>query len=177
MAPHPAIFVNGTVGVGKSTVLDHLGDLCEEAGQPFTLVDLDALRRSWPPPREDPFNHQLELANLGSLRRNDLEPEERLVLLAGVIEDRAARPRYERVLGTGMVVVRLVARGEVVRARLDGRYPEPARERHRLWHQARAVELARVLDAAALDDHVIDVSDLPARQAASAVLRLVGPTS
>lgn len=173
MSPRPAIFVNGTVGVGKTTVVDHLGDLHEEASQPFSIIDLDALRRSWPAPLADPFNQELELANLESLRRNDSDPEGRTVLLAGVIEDPAARPRYERALGTGMVVVRLVARPDVVRARIDGRYRDPERERHRRRHQQQAPELARVLDDAALDDHLLDVSDLAPRDAARAVLRLV----
>lgn len=176
MAPGPAIFVNGTVGVGKTTVADHLGDLCEKAGSPYSAIDLDALRRSWPPPVGDPFNLDLELANLASLRGNDPEPEGRTVILAGVLEDPVVRGRYEQALGTSMVVVRLVARPEVVRARIDGRYPDPAQRRHLEWHQERAVELAHLLDEADLDDHVLDVSDLSPRDAARAILRLVDPS-
>lgn len=172
VSAHPAVFVNGTVGVGKTTAVDHVGDLLEEAGHPFTLVDLDALRRTWPPPEADPFHHALELANLEALLRNDLQPDDRTVVLAGVIEDASARRRYEQVLGRPLVVVRLAARPEVVRDRIDARYRDPAQHGHLEWHQRRAPELARTLEQAALDDHVLDVSDLFPRDVAIAVVGL-----
>lgn len=37
----PALLLNGTYGVGKSAVLDHVGDLLAEAGRPFSLMDVD----------------------------------------------------------------------------------------------------------------------------------------
>jgi hypothetical protein len=32
------IFLNGAYGIGKSSVLDHLGNLLAEAGHPFSLM-------------------------------------------------------------------------------------------------------------------------------------------
>jgi len=36
-----ALLLNGTYGVGKSAVLEHLGDLLAEAGRKFSLMDVD----------------------------------------------------------------------------------------------------------------------------------------
>jgi hypothetical protein len=44
-----AIFINGSYGVGKSSTLEHIGDLLADAGQPFSLMDVDWYHRSWPP--------------------------------------------------------------------------------------------------------------------------------
>ena len=101
------IFLNGTVGVGKSTVLDHVADLWQEAEQPYAVYDLDHLRRTWPAPDGDPFNLALELANLRALRSNDPAPSGRAVAVAGVLERAADRPAYEAALGGRLVVVRL----------------------------------------------------------------------
>ena len=43
------------------------------------------------------------------------------------------------------------------------------------WHLDRARELAAILDAADLDDAVVDVSDLAPRDAARAVLSAIVP--
>lgn len=45
-----AIFLNGGFGVGKSSTLEHVGDLLAEARRPFSLMDVDWFHRSWPPP-------------------------------------------------------------------------------------------------------------------------------
>jgi hypothetical protein len=49
-----AIFRNGGYGDGKSSALDHVGDLLANAGTPFSLMDVDWFHRSWPP--ADPDN-------------------------------------------------------------------------------------------------------------------------
>ncbi|MFK4084571.1 hypothetical protein ACI2LF_10715 [Kribbella sp. NPDC020789] len=43
-----AIFLNGGYGVGKSSTLEHVGDLLAAAGTPFSLMDVDWFHRSWP---------------------------------------------------------------------------------------------------------------------------------
>lgn len=52
-----SVFINGTVGVGKSTVASQLSHLLRSSGRPHAVIDLDNVRRSWPSPENDPFNH------------------------------------------------------------------------------------------------------------------------
>lgn len=168
------LFVNGTVGSGKTTVLDHLGDLLEEEGTPFTLLDLDGLRRSWPTPEDDRFNVELELANLTAVARNALTRGPRVVVLAGVLEHQGLRRRYEEAVGTPVVVVRLAVEPALLRARLRGRYPDPDQDRHLRWHLARAAELDTVLRRNQVDDHVVQTGEDTPRQVAQRVLQAVG---
>ena len=46
-----ALFLNGTVGVGKTTVALAIGDLLAAARVPHAVIDVDWLRRGWPPPK------------------------------------------------------------------------------------------------------------------------------
>ncbi len=62
-----ALLVNGTVGSGTSTTAEEVGRLLAERGTPHAVVDLDALRRAWPAPPDDPFHGELELANLAAV--------------------------------------------------------------------------------------------------------------
>src|SRR6059058_1395561 len=115
-----AIFVNGTVGVGKSTLADALS-----AGEPgsHAVIDLDAIRRLVPAPTSDRFNHELELLNLRSLADNYRAAGAKRFILAGVIEAEAEIPRYVDALGSeGMLVCRLVARSGVLESRLRFRH-------------------------------------------------------
>ncbi|WP_240183728.1 hypothetical protein [Leifsonia aquatica] len=101
------VFVNGTVGVGKSTVADAIS--AAEAA-PHAVIDLDAVRRMHPAPVEDVFNHELELRNLRSLAANYREAGARRLILAGVIESAAEVGRYAEAAGaTALLVCRLVA--------------------------------------------------------------------
>lgn len=169
-----AVLLTGTVGVGKTTTLDHLGVLWREARVPRALVDLDALCRTWPSPLGDPFQLDLTLRNLASLRANDADRATRAVGLAGVVETADERARLQDAVGVPLTVVRLVAGPVEVRRRLLGRYPDPDDAASLRWHLARAGELDAVLDAVALHDHVVEVDDLSPRQVAQQVIDLLG---
>lgn len=52
--PSYVIFLNGSYGVGKSSAIDHVGDLLAEYGKAFSLMDVDWFHRSWPPADDDP---------------------------------------------------------------------------------------------------------------------------
>ena len=52
-----AMLINGTVGAGKTSVAEMVGDLLTEAGMPNAVIDLDWLRRSWPSPESRPNRH------------------------------------------------------------------------------------------------------------------------
>jgi adenylylsulfate kinase-like enzyme len=51
------MLINGTVGAGKTSVAEMVGDLLTEAGMPNAVIDLDWLRRSWPSPESRPNRH------------------------------------------------------------------------------------------------------------------------
>lgn len=153
-----AVFINGTVGAGKSAVADALGDSLIAEGVPHAVVDLDHIRRSWPRPESDPFNHELELENLGALATNFRSGGAQRFVLAGVIEDPAEIPRYESALGGAeMFVCRLTADPAVLRSRLARRHAgDPGGLG---WHLRRVGELEEILRRAGSDHIVLDSSE------------------
>ena len=109
--PVRVLFLNGAVGVGKSTVADAVGALLETAGIPHAVIDLDGLRRGWPPPEGDRFNSAIELANLRPVAANYVDAGARILVLAGVIEEAQAVDLYTDALGG--------VRPTVIRLRVD----------------------------------------------------------
>jgi adenylylsulfate kinase len=163
------LFLNGTVGAGKTTVAGAVGAILQERGIPHAIIDLDALRDAWPAPADDPFNSALELRNLAAVVANYRQVGVTHLVLAGVIETLDGRAGYERVLGGQMTVCRLDVDLAVVRQRLAGRH---ALESSSLaWHLDRSGELQGILVSAAVEDAVVDVTALSVTEAAAAVLR------
>ena len=149
------VFINGTVGVGKSTLADALS-----AGESEThaVIDLDQIRRLSPSPQMDPFNHELELRNLRSLSGNYRAAGARRFIVAGVIEESSEVARYLEALDArGMLVCRLTANPEVVASRLRVRHrDDPAGLE---WHLARVGVLSAILDRFVGHDLVLDSSE------------------
>lgn len=165
-----SIFVNGTVGVGKSTLADALS--AAERGS-HAVIDLDSIRKLRPAPSSDRFNHELELLNLKSLARNYRAAGAKRFIIAGVIEEKAELPRYIDALGSdGLFVCRLVARSDVLQSRLHFRHREDTEGL--VWHLDRVGTLSDVLEAADIDDLVLDSSDVPPVELAVAVRRAAG---
>lgn len=164
------VFVNGTVGSGKSTLVDALSD---SETVPHAVIDLDEIRRLSPAPTDDRFNHELELQNLRGMAANYRRAGARRFLLAGVIEEPAEISRYVDALDSnGMFIVRLVAQPDALESRLRHRHADdPVGLR---WHRARVAELAAILTDAALDDLVLDSTELTATELARIVRREVG---
>lgn len=165
-----SVFLNGTVGVGKSTLADAIG--AAETG-PHAVIDLDEIRRFSPSPRSDPFNHELELRNLRSIVANYRAAGARRFVLAGVIEEPAEVDRYLDALGsTGMLLCRVIAPPDVLDARL--------RERHRddpdglEWHLGRVGELSAILDRFDRHDLMVDSSRASATELAATVRAAAG---
>jgi hypothetical protein len=105
------IFLNGSYGVGKSSTLDHVGDLLAEAGRAFSLMDVDWFHRSWPPAEDDPENVLTEADNMAAVWKNYLRAGPRQLVVAGVIASNRDRLRYERVLALPVRSVRRSRRG------------------------------------------------------------------
>ncbi len=166
-----ALFLNGTVGAGKTTTAEAIGSLLQEIVTPHAIIDLDWLRRAWPSPPGDPFHTELELANLTAVTPNVVRAGSERLILAGVMESASDRRRYEQAIGLPLTVCRLVVPLPHLQERLTVRHP-PGAERD--WHLARAGQLHAILEAAQVDDVVVQVRDLPPATVAAEVLRAVG---
>ncbi|MDR6989252.1 adenylylsulfate kinase-like enzyme [Paenarthrobacter nitroguajacolicus] len=79
------IFLNGTVGVGKTTVAVYVGKALQRLGIAHAIIDLDAIRHAWPAPAaltKYARNWQLERTNsalgLGNAALSSSHPTLRL---------------------------------------------------------------------------------------------------
>ncbi|PWJ52511.1 hypothetical protein SAMN06264364_1193 [Quadrisphaera granulorum] len=167
--PAHAIFLNGSYGIGKSTLLEHLGDQLAAAGTPFALMDVDWFHRSWPPAPHDPSNVVVEAENIAAVWAAYQRGGPRQLVLAGVIETAEDRARYERATGLAVRSVRLEADPGVREARLRRRYTS-AQHAALQWHLARHETLAQRLRAADLDELVVQTDDLQPHVLAQEVL-------
>ncbi|WP_085370525.1 hypothetical protein [Leifsonia sp. NCR5] len=164
-----ALFLNGTVGVGKTATADAISRILIQRGIPHAIIDLDALRAAWPAPEGDPFNNALELANLRAVAANHRAAGARILVLAGVIEDPDAVPLYrDAVGGLPFTVVRLTVGPAVGEARLRARHGDD--HDALAWHLHRHGELDAVLDAARIPGPVVDTTGRSPSEVAEAVL-------
>jgi adenylylsulfate kinase len=164
-----ALLINGTVGAGKTSVADALGDLLAESAIRHAVLDVDWLRRSWPSPPDDPFNTGMALRNLAAVGRNYQDAGVRRLILAGVVESRAERDAYQAALGVDLTVCRLRVDLDTVRARLVRRQHDGAD-----WFFRRAGELDQLLTEAAVDDVVVEANAGSPRDIAMAVRAATG---
>ncbi|MFJ1910460.1 adenylyl-sulfate kinase [Streptomyces sp. NPDC088147] len=163
-----ALLINGTVGVGKTTVANAVGDLLAEAGIPHAVLDLDRLRQSWPTPPGDRFNFGMLLRNLRSIAGNYLDAGATRLVLAGVIEQHDERKRLSDAVGVDLTVCRLRADLSVIHKRLVHRHdgePETLR-----WHLDRSAELDAILSRVAVDDFTIDTTTRSVPDVAASVI-------
>jgi hypothetical protein len=165
----PALLLNGTYGVGKSAVLDHLGDLLAEGGRPFSLMDVDWFHRSWPPAPWDPENVAVEARAMAATWALFQEAGPRQLVVSGVVEERADVDRYRDALGIDVRCVLLTASPEVVEARLRTRYDDDRRAA-RDWHLARHADLATRIATSGLHEAAIATDGRTPREVARAVL-------
>lgn len=167
------IFVNGTVGVGKSSVADAISAIEIDSGTSHAVIDLDEIRRMWPAPHDDPFSHELELINLQAFVANYRAAGARHFILAGVIEHIEETARYRAALtSSGLLILRLEAHPTIVDRRLRQRHAADAEQL--AWHLNRAPELAEILRNADLDDIVLDASTRSPQQLAERATHAAG---
>lgn len=176
MTPTYVIFLNGSYGVGKSSALDHVGDLLAEHGQAFSLMDVDWFHRSWPTGEDDPENVHTEAANLAAVWQNYRGTGPRQPVVAGVIASEPDRQRYQRVFALPVRSVRLIAGTAVTEARLRRRYDE---HQHRAldWHLRRHADLSEQLAREDRDELTIDTDSCSPRSVAEATLEHFGLVS
>ncbi|MFF3176640.1 AAA family ATPase [Streptomyces sp. NPDC057900] len=167
-----ALLINGTVGVGKTTAAEAVGDLLADAGIPHAVLDLDSLRRSWPAPTGDRFNFGMLLRNVRSVAANYLDAGATRLVLAGVIEQPDERRRLAEAVGAELTVCRLRADPAVLRERLTRRHdrePEALR-----WHLDRCGELDAVLDRSTVNDFTVDTTKGSVTDIAASVVGQAG---
>ncbi|WP_052848609.1 adenylyl-sulfate kinase [Streptomyces avicenniae] len=167
-----ALFLNGTVGAGKTSVAEAAGELLADAGVPHAVLDLDQLRRVWPAPADDPFNAALLLRNVRDVTRNARAAGAVRLVLAGVVEGADDRRAFADALGVPMTVCRLTADLDVVRARLRARHS--GRDAELRWHLDRCAELDEIIAASGTTDLAVPSTAGTVPDVARAVLTGVG---
>lgn len=167
-----ALLINGTVGVGKTSVAEGVGGLLTDAGVPNAVIDLDWLSQSWPTPAGDRFNTGMMLRNLRSIAGNYVAAGAVRLVLAGVIEDLEGRKLCGDAIGVKLSVCRLKVDLPVNHQRLMRRHenePEALR-----WHLARAAELGKILERASVDDFTVDATTRSVGEVAADVIGKAG---
>ncbi|WP_217509370.1 AAA family ATPase [Pseudarthrobacter sp. C4D7] len=151
-----SLFLNGTVGSGKTTTAEALHRILIDDGISSAVVDLDQLRRAWPAPPNDRFNQELVLRNLQAVAGNYRHAGVGRIIVAGVIEHAADVERYRQSLGgRELSLVRLKPTIGTVQKRLRHRHEAGSPDLS--WHQDRSVELEGILDKVRLDTHVVEL--------------------
>lgn len=173
VTPTESVLLNGTVGSGKTTTAEALHQLLVGDRISNAVIDLDELRRSWPVPDGDPYNHELERRNLDNVAANYRKAGVQRFILAGVLEHPSEVDRYKRALGEGkLTVVRLRPPIETVQKRLRNRHEPDTAELS--WYLHRSVELHGILNEAGLEDHVVAFDNEPPKDVAHSVRTLLG---
>ncbi|WP_375432344.1 zeta toxin family protein [uncultured Friedmanniella sp.] len=168
-----AVFLNGTVGAGKTTTAAALSGLLNERRQPHAVVDLDQIRLLFPAATDDPFQHEVELANLRDLAANYRSAGAVNLIVAGVLESPPEIPRYVAALGVpALLICRLLVDPDTAGERLNRRHvDDPAGLR---WHLQRTTSLTAVLDRARLDDVEVETTGRTPLEVAREVQRHAG---
>jgi adenylylsulfate kinase len=162
-------WLNGTVGVGKTSVADAMGTALWMAGVAGAVIDADWLRRAWPAPAGDPFYNGMELQNLQAVADNYVQAGHPNLIVAGVIADRAALVRYRQALRVeSLTVCRLRVDLQLVRERLRTRHADDPDGL--AWHVHRAGELEEILDGANVEDFEVDATNMTIVETAEAIL-------
>jgi hypothetical protein len=165
----PLLVVSGTVGVGKSVVLEEIHSLLCSADSSHACIDVDALSLSWPIRGE--FNQVSMFENLSSLWANFRAAGARRLVVAGVVERSTDLAAYQRAVpGARITLCRLLASEPTRRTRLQRREIGAGLE----WHLQRTTELDAILNIAALHDFTVLNDDRTVREVALEVLRLAG---
>jgi len=171
------LILNGASGVGKSRTLQELGALLGENAVAHALVDLDFLTLSWPRPQDDPWGGQVARENLAAVTSNYRKSGIERVVVAHVLTDRTHLDGCRAALGAASAdeapLIRLRASRAVVEQRLRARHTTDAPwelDGFLAGHDA----ITHALDAADLDDHVIDVDGRDPRAVAERVIEAAG---
>ncbi len=170
-----SVWLNGTVGVGKTTVGEVLAQHLADEGDTVAFINTDDLGRFWPSPDQDRFNTALVERNLASLASNYVDGGARTIVIAGVIQTNGQLDRYSAAMGTTPHLVRIVAPVDVIEQRLRTRHGLSDQSGLR-WHLERAPELNNILDRSDLSMKTVDNSETPLVAAKAVVAAIAWPS-
>ncbi len=169
--PARAILLTGTMGSGKSVVTIAVGELLQQRGQPYALVDLDWL--GWvEPARGSPLSQRAVLAeNLRLIWPTFRAAGVERLVLARLLEDRAQLEELRAALaGVHLAVVRLVAPAALIERRLRARDAGAQLAEH----LAEFAGFAARAETSALEDAVVENGERPLEEVAAEVLEAAG---
>jgi hypothetical protein len=161
--------VTGVYGTGKTTAIEEMAEILEDAGVPYAAIDLDWL--AWANIDEEGHGeeaHRLMIANLAAVTGNQRAAGITHFLLAGKFDAAAQLDDVAGALGMPIRVVRLVAPIEEIVRRLQ---PNPNGARGGDVDQARR-DLASGAGSQ-LGDLVVE-SDRPVGEVAADILDWLG---
>ena len=162
----PVLWLSGPPGVGKTAVAWEIYRRLQRAGADPAYVDVDQLGMCHPPLTGDPDRHTLKARNVAALRANFSASGARTLIVSGVV-DATRGPDVNTLGGPHIVVARLRADPDELRARLRRRRGSPAR------HEA-AVKEAKAFDRSTFADWCIETSGLSIDEAATRALAEIG---
>jgi hypothetical protein len=163
------MLITGPVGVGKSTIAGEAVRQLRDADIAHAYVDLAHIAACWPTPADDPWHERLVHRNLACMWSNFREAGAHRLVLSRVLEARSLLRHVERAVpGAEITVIRLRAPLALLHARVRAR--EAGRDPR--WYLDAATYLAAQMDAARVEDHVIDNAERPASDVAAEALRL-----
>jgi hypothetical protein len=165
----PLLILSGTVGVGKSAVLDEIHTVLCSADSSHACIDIDALGLSWPIRGE--FNQVSVIENLRSLWANFRAAGARRLAIAGVVERSTDLAAYRQAVpGARVTLCRLLASEATRLTRLQKREIGAGLD----WHLRRTTELEAILDTGVLHDFTVLNEDRTVREVALEVLSRAG---
>jgi ribose 1,5-bisphosphokinase PhnN len=117
-----AILLSGPVGSGKTTLLLEIGELLEQRGEPYALVDLDWLAWVRPAPGAQVTVQDVLTENLRAVAATFREAGVERLVLARFVERREQLDAIRRALpDVDLVVVRLSVPRRILEKRLQNR--------------------------------------------------------
>ena len=173
IARFDTVLINGSVGTGKTSAAEAVGEALQRCGVSGAVIDVDWLSRFWPAPEDDPFRTALALENLQAITANFRRAGAAVVVVATVMETPDQLQRTTVALGSPRPLhVRLTLDPDVARSRLAGRHGDD--EAALSWHTRRHPELAGVLERAGFtDDMRIDTTHKRPREVAREILSAI----
>ena len=163
----PTIFITASVGVGKTIVSSDASWPAEGAGIPHGGLDVDAV--TWVHPAPPPT---MAYENAGAVWDSYRRAGATHLILAQVLYSRADLAGFRNAVpGAEITVFRLRADLPTLLARVA------ARERGGLGeavHARQAEELFRQMEAARVEDHLVETAGRPPHEVAAEIFELSG---
>jgi dephospho-CoA kinase len=167
-----AVLLTGTLGSGKTVLAVEVGEVLEERGVPYAVIDLDWIGWVYAGPGGDedaPF--RLIVENLTDAWPRFRAAGARRLVMARMVENREQVDALRRALpGVALAVVRVDASPETAAARLRARDAGATLDHH----LEESAAFRAVVERAGVEDIVVSNDGRPIREVALEVLDRVG---